>query len=148
ARDPASERQLDDLAGLVRPLDGGPLFDFTPEADAEQQRFIDSEAATIRLLAPAGSGKTQSVANRVIRRASKGVSLNRFLILTFDNAAACSLREKLQSGLARVRGAPPGNPQVLTLNKFGYGLFRGVLNDRYGRLTLGENPERDRQEVM
>jgi DNA helicase-2/ATP-dependent DNA helicase PcrA len=147
-RDPASDRRLDDIASLVRPLEGGRLFDFTPEADEEQQRFIDSEAATIRLLAPAGSGKTQSVANRVIRRASKGESLSRFLILTFDNAAASSLREKLQSGLASLHAARPGNPQVLTLNKFGYGLFRGILNDRYGRLTLGENPESDRHEAM
>jgi DNA helicase-2/ATP-dependent DNA helicase PcrA len=148
ALDAASERRLDEIARQFRPLEGTRLFEFSPEADAEQQRFIDSEAKTIRLLAPAGSGKTQSIANRVIRRASRGESLDRFLILTFDNAASQSLREKFRAGLEAIPALAPGNVEVLTLNKFGYGLFRGVLNDRYRRLTLGNPPERDQHEAL
>jgi DNA helicase-2/ATP-dependent DNA helicase PcrA len=148
AHDRESERRLDDIAGQVHPLAGPPSFEFTPDADAEQQRFIESTAQTIRLLAPAGSGKTQSIANRIIRSSSKGENLSRFLILTYDNAAAISLREKLHRGFASARAVPPGQVQVLTLNKFGFALFRGVLHDQYGQFTLGENPESDRREAI
>src|SRR5262249_6682619 len=60
-------------------------FAFTPDADGSQLKFINSQAKVIRLLASAGSGKTQSVANRVIQRMSGGAKAQSFLILTFDN---------------------------------------------------------------
>ena len=44
-----------------------PKLEITLDADKEQRAFIDSQADTIRLIAPAGSGKTQSIVNRVLK---------------------------------------------------------------------------------
>src|SRR3954470_1053378 len=90
AGDDASRALLDEITSRVRPNDSAPLVDFTIDADDDQRRFIASDGATIRLLAPAGSGKTQSIALRIIRRVAQGVPISQFLVLTFDNAAAFS----------------------------------------------------------
>jgi DNA helicase-2/ATP-dependent DNA helicase PcrA len=148
ALDDLSTKQLNAIAARVRTNPEGVIFDYTAQADEEQQRFIDSQARTIRLLAPAGSGKTQSVVNRVITAVSKGARLDEFLILTFDNAASASLREKMLQRVSSLAVALPGTPQVMTLNRFGYGQFRGVLSDLYGQLTIGENVRRDQMESI
>src|SRR5262249_52783841 len=77
-----------------------------------------------------------------------GHGLGRFLILTFDNAACLSLKEKLEKGLSQCNARPNGQANILTLNKFGYQLLRGMLADRVGRCCLGANPEKDRQESI
>jgi len=148
SQDADLKERIDRIVERVEANDHTTAAEFTAEADADQRKFIDCPADTIRLLAPAGSGKTQSIVNRVLTRVAGGAPIDRFLILTFDNAASLSLREKMEAGLAgsglRTRGAP----SVLTLNRFGYQLLRGVLRDRIGRCDLGERPEGDRQESV
>src|SRR4051812_37930277 len=112
AGDDESRALLEEITAQARPNDSAPMIDFTSDADDDQRRFIDSEAPTIRLLAPAGSGKTQPIANRIIQRVARGVPIAQFLILTFDNAAAFSLRERLRAGLASA--GLRGIPQVYT----------------------------------
>jgi superfamily I DNA/RNA helicase len=146
ADDSESRQRLEVITGQFRANDFVNLFDYTPDADEHQRRFIDSEAMTMRLLAPAGSGKTQSIVNRVLTRIGKGEPLERFLILTFDNAASDSIRQKFSEGLAAHQAT--GTPQVFTLNAFGYSLFRGLLADRLGGLRLGENSRRDQYEAV
>jgi DNA helicase II / ATP-dependent DNA helicase PcrA len=75
------------------------LDTFSIDADADQRRFIVSDKDTIRLLAPAGSGKTQTIVNRILyKHIQNGTPLRAFLVLTFDNSACASLREKFQLG--------------------------------------------------
>jgi DNA helicase-2/ATP-dependent DNA helicase PcrA len=146
--DERHRKRLDAIVERI-PTDGnGLLNDFSVDADEHQRKFIDSPSETIRLLAPAGSGKTQSVVNRVLTQAARGLSLDRFLILTFDNAAGLSLREKLEKGIAASGLKLKGTASVLTLNKFGYQLLKGLLRDGVGRCDLGENPEKDRHEAI
>jgi hypothetical protein len=57
AADPAGRDRLEQIAATVRPNDSAPMVDFSLVADPDQEAFIASEAATIRLLAPAGSGR-------------------------------------------------------------------------------------------
>src|SRR4051812_1454379 len=76
----SSRALLDEITARARPSVAPPLIQFTLDADDDQRRFIDSEATTIRLLAPAGSGKTQSIANRIIRRVAQGVPISQFLV--------------------------------------------------------------------
>src|SRR6476620_3498370 len=85
--DPTSQQRLDEITSRIRGNDHPKLFDYAPQADEHQQKFIVSQADTIRLLAPAGSGKTQSIVNRVLWEVSRGKHLDEYLILTFDNAA-------------------------------------------------------------
>ena len=146
AADPASRDRLEQIAATVRPNDSAPMIDFSLDADPDQEAFIASEAATIRLLAPAGSGKTQSIANRILRRVAGGRPPGQFLVLTFDNAAALSLRERLGRGMAAAGMA--GATQVFTLNAFGYGLFRTVLSEPCGRYALGADPTADQREAV
>jgi superfamily I DNA/RNA helicase len=140
-QDPAAQAQLQQLASQLQPNDAGSLFDYCPTADEFQRRFIDSTADIVRLLAPAGSGKTQSIVNLVLSKAAAGDPVSRSLILTFDNAAATSLRQKFRDGMKAHNVA--GQPQVMTLNSFGYSHFRGVLSNQYGALKLGNDVSSD-----
>src|SRR5262249_12418030 len=132
-------------SGLV-PNDAGALRDYTYQADEYQQAFINSPAKTLRLLAPAGSGKTQSVVNRVLAQVQGGRDLGSYLILTFDNAAATSLRQKFAEGLERY--AVKAKPYVTTLNAFGYAMMRRDLSSLYAGLGVGENTRKDQFEAV
>ena len=82
------------LADLMRKVQEEPLdlqnslAPFTASADSYQEKVIVAEESTIRLVAPAGSGKTQTIVNRILQRIKKGVKPSRIIALTFDNAAA------------------------------------------------------------
>ncbi len=148
ARDASVRDRLDSIVDAVKPNEITLQTDFTADADDDQRKFITSEARTIRLLAPAGSGKTQSIVNRVLRNVSLGHRLSSFLILTFDNAACLSLQEKLDKGLAQCGARPHGQATILTLNKFGFQLLRKELANKFGPRSLGANPQKDRDESI
>lgn len=99
------------------------LATFVPYADPFQQKVIDARHETIRVVAPAGSGKTQTVINRVLRRVGEGLNPSRMLVLTFDNAAALSLKAKLRDQLDRLSTNMDGLA-ISTLNAFGYRILR------------------------
>ena len=100
-----------------------PLASYVPDADPHQRRVIEAGEATIRVVAPAGCGKTQTVINRVLTRVRNGINPARILVLTFDNAAATSLRTKLQDRLAAI-GTELSGLKISTLNAFGYSVLR------------------------
>lgn len=89
--------------------------------DTFQQAVVASTATSIRVVAPAGSGKTETLSLRVQRRIAAGVDPARILLLTFDNNA----RDAIVKRLARL-GVPNG-VRVSTLNAFGFHL----LNTRF-----------------
>jgi DNA helicase-2/ATP-dependent DNA helicase PcrA len=85
--------------------------------DEFQQVFCESDAENIRLLAPAGSGKTHSLLHRCSQVYERSGGKSRFLIVTFTRAARDELRTRLQT--------PPfqsiaGNTEVTTLNSWGW----------------------------
>lgn len=100
-------------------LVGAPVPAVSERLDTEQLAVVRCAERTLRLLAPAGSGKTHCIANRVLERQRSGVPPGRMLLLTFNRAAADELRERIQS-LTPGRG----QPQVQTLNAFGLGVLR------------------------
>ncbi|WP_315772311.1 MULTISPECIES: ATP-dependent helicase [unclassified Bradyrhizobium] len=117
------ERQLEQRLREVE-LDARPaLKAFQPAADADQLSLIHAPHQTIRLIAPAGSGKTQTIINRVLHLAKKGTRPERILCLTFDNSAVRALREKVTEQLSGL-SAPHQNFQISTLNAFGYKILR------------------------
>lgn len=73
------------------------LSSFIPNADSFQMAVIKASDHTIRLVAPAGSGKTQTIVQRVLSRIQGGVKPERILLLTFDRAAATSIRSALSA---------------------------------------------------
>lgn len=91
--------------------------------DEYQKRVIECRSRTIRLVAPAGSGKTQTIVERVLGRIVEGVPPSRILVLTFDRAARRSLAERLGTR-SRERGVDAAACTVSTLNAFGASLLR------------------------
>jgi hypothetical protein len=65
SQDSSIKQRLDEIVERVEANENTKATDFTVDADDHQRKFIDCPSETIRLLAPAGSGKTQSVVNRV-----------------------------------------------------------------------------------
>ncbi|MDP2383704.1 MAG: UvrD-helicase domain-containing protein [Nitrospirota bacterium] len=106
------------------------LRTFLPSADPYQNRIIEAVDSTIRLVAPAGSGKTQTIINRVLTRIKNGVNPKRILVLTFDNAAASSLRNKLADQLLQYPAQLDGL-KISTLNAFGWGLLREYFTEEH-----------------
>jgi len=99
------------------------LSDYVPTADEHQYKVIHADEQTVRLVAPAGSGKTQTVVNRVLNLVKQGMHPDRILVLTFDTSAAKALRDKMSEQTQAV-GTSLRNFQVSTLNAFGYGILR------------------------
>ena len=70
-----------------------------PNWTKEQQEAIDKEGTNIIVSAGAGSGKTAVLSERVLRKIKNGISINELLILTFTNAAASEMKERIRKKL-------------------------------------------------
>lgn len=113
---------------------------FTPE----QQRVIELHNSNILVSAAAGSGKTAVLVERIIRMICDGehpVDIDRLLIVTFTNAAAAEMRERIAAGIAARLEADPGNEhiqkqsallhnaQITTIDSFSLFLIRNHFNE-------------------
>lgn len=106
------------------------LAPFAVNADPYQDAVIKSSARTIRMVAPAGAGKTQTIINRVLYRVQQCLKPARTLLLTFDNAAVSSIRLKLRDKLAEL-GAELSGLRIMTLNAYGYAVLRQHFPQEY-----------------
>ena len=66
----------------------------------EQQLAIDSTGQNIIVSAGAGSGKTAVLTERIKRILLSGVKANQLLVLTFTNAAAAEMKERISKKMA------------------------------------------------
>ncbi|CAK8053652.1 helicase-exonuclease AddAB subunit AddA [Eupransor demetentiae] len=83
---------------------------FTPEQD----RAIHASGHNILVAASAGSGKTTVLIERLIQKILAGDSIDQFLIVTFTNAAAAEMKERLEKALqAQIADAQPEQRQHL-----------------------------------
>ncbi|MBQ3307293.1 MAG: UvrD-helicase domain-containing protein [Bacilli bacterium] len=67
----------------------------------EQQQAIDVEGTNIIVSAGAGSGKTAVLTARVIRKLFDQVHINELLILTFTNAAAKEMKDRIREAIKK-----------------------------------------------
>ena len=113
---------------------------FTPE----QQRVIELHNSNILVSAAAGSGKTAVLVERIIRMICDGehpADIDRLLIVTFTNAAAAEMRERIAAGITARLEANPGNEhiqkqsallhnaQITTIDSFSLFLIRNHFNE-------------------
>ena len=73
-----------------------------PEWTEEQRQVIDSRGQSLLVSAAAGSGKTAVLVQRILEKIldpESGIDIDRLLVVTFTNAAASSLREKVRARL-------------------------------------------------
>ena len=62
----------------------------------EQQQAIDTEGKSVIVSAGAGSGKTAVLTARVQRKLLSGIHINELLVLTFTNAAAAEMKNRIR----------------------------------------------------
>lgn len=62
----------------------------------EQLQAINEDGKNIIVSAGAGSGKTAVLSERVLRKLMQGVHINELLVLTFTNAAAAEMKERIR----------------------------------------------------
>ena len=97
-----------------------------------QQRVIDSSAKKLICSAAAGSGKTAVMIERVVRQIREGADPFSFLVITFTNAAAAEMKEKIRRRLLEERHDPviaaavekAGAMEVCTIHAFCQHLIR------------------------
>lgn len=75
-----------------------------PTWTPEQQQAINEEGKNIIVSAGAGSGKTAVLTERVIRKLKSGVHINELLVLTFTNAAAAEMKERIRKAIRKTKG--------------------------------------------
>ena len=79
---------------------------------ADQQKVIDLHGKNILVSAAAGSGKTAVLVERIIQMVcneTNPVDIDRLLIVTFTNAAAAEMRERIGLAIEEALEANPEN---------------------------------------
>lgn len=110
----------------------------------EQQEAIDLHGCNILVSAAAGSGKTAVLAERIVEMVcneEKPVDIDRLLVVTFTNAAAAQMRERIAAGISgRLTESPQSehiqkqaallhNAQITTIDSFCLFLLRNHFNE-------------------
>ena len=72
-----------------------------PNWTKEQSDAIYKDGSNIIVSAGAGSGKTAVLSERVLRKLKEGVNINELLILTFTNAAAKEMKERIRKKIKK-----------------------------------------------
>jgi superfamily I DNA/RNA helicase len=111
---------------------------FQHQPDADQQAAIHATERGIRIIAGAGSGKTETLVRRIAYRIEQGIDPSRMLVLTFDNNARISLNSYLD------RALPGGKrPLVRTFNAYGKEILQKHFPTEHARTVLDDRTFRD-----
>ena len=73
-----------------------------PKWTSEQQDAIYKKGTNIIVSAGAGSGKTAVLSERVLEHVKNGISIDDLLVLTFTNAAAAEMKDRIRSKIRKV----------------------------------------------
>ncbi len=104
---------------------------------AEQEKAVYGEKANCLVSAAAGSGKTQVLTGRILRRViQEKIDIDRILVVTFTNAAAAEMRSRISKSLTKALAEEPQNEHlqrqlsllgaatITTMDSFCLGLLR------------------------
>lgn len=72
-----------------------------PNWTKEQSLAINEDGKNIIVSAGAGSGKTAVLSERVLRKLKSGINIDELLILTFTNAAALEMKERIRKKISK-----------------------------------------------
>lgn len=105
-------------------------YDFIPppgaglSLDPFQERAAHHLEGPIRVLAPAGSGKTRTLTARISRMIAGGIPAGKILALAFNTKAAAEMADRLES-------LATGGVQTRTFHSLGYEITREIGLGRY-----------------
>ena len=103
-----------------------------PQWTEDQKKVIESSSGRLVCSAAAGSGKTAVMIERIVRLIREGADPFSFLVITFTNAAAAEMKEKIRKRLLSERHDPAiaaaaekaGAMEVCTIHAFCQHLIR------------------------
>ena len=103
----------------------------------EQQKVVDTRNCNLLVAAAAGSGKTAVLVKRIIKKVTEeGQDIDRLLIVTFTNAAAAEMRERIGAAIEEALFQNPDdahlqrqmmllhNAQITTIHSFCLSVIR------------------------
>ena len=80
---------------------------------SEQRSVVENRGGALLVSAAAGSGKTRVLVERLLDRVEReGIDIDRFLVITFTNAAAAELRGRIARELAQRLAENPMNSRL------------------------------------
>ena len=79
------------------------------ELTRQQQAVVDNRGGDLLVSAAAGSGKTRVLVERLMQRIEQGEDVDRFLVITFTNAAAAELRDRIAAAIHARLAQQPNN---------------------------------------
>ncbi len=109
----------------------------------KQKQVIETRGCNLLVSAAAGSGKTAVLVERIIRLISEGsrpLDIDRLLVMTFTNAAAAEMRERIAQAVEKKLSEQPDNEhlqaqaalvpyaQITTIDSFCLSLIRDHFN--------------------
>ena len=105
-----------------------PSYPIDEDLDSSQMEAVQNVAGPIRVLAPAGSGKTKTLINRILNLLNQGVPAEKILALAFNKKASDEMQERLErKGVHDI--------EVRTFHSLGYKIVRESLGWTLSMLT-------------
>jgi len=109
--------------------------------DQSQRKALNHLTGPIRVLAPAGSGKTTTLINRIVNLINFGIDPNKILALAFNKKAAEEMKQRLNDKqVITSNKLDEGGVKVRTFHSFGYEIIRDHLHWQFP----GKHLERSR----
>ena len=79
------------------------------ELTQEQRAAVENRGGDLLVSAAAGSGKTRVLVERLMSYVERGEDIDHFLVITFTNAAAAELRDRIASAIHARLARSPGD---------------------------------------
>ena len=122
----------------------------TPKWTIEQQNVIDSRGGNLLVAAAAGSGKTAVLVERIIQmilNEDLKIDIDKLLVVTFTNAAASEMRERIGDAISKKLDENPENEhlqdQLVLLNKASITTIHSfcleVIKSNFHKINLDPN---------
>jgi superfamily I DNA/RNA helicase len=107
-------------------------YPFVDTPDPDQLAAIQAPAGPVRVLAPAGSGKTRVLTNRILELLNRGAAPRTILALAFNRKAAEEMRVRLEAAHVPVgRKLQDPGVTVRTLHSLGHDIVRQAYGFAY-----------------
>ncbi|MDY4574680.1 MAG: helicase-exonuclease AddAB subunit AddA [Intestinibacter sp.] len=121
-----------------------------PKWTIEQQNVIDSRGGNLLVAAAAGSGKTAVLVERIIQmilNEDLKIDIDKLLVVTFTNAAASEMRERIGDAISKKLDENPENEhlqdQLVLLNKASITTIHSfcleVIKSNFHKINLDPN---------